>query len=172
MFLSTKQKFRFCCLVRFLFIFKISQQSDGFSTLKGELLPFIIKKQMSRPGLSSNEFDKPFSIVNVNVKNDDIFNVSHVAFFFSVGKYYYIFPIPHPQFVNASDLQSKITATSLYNDSNTKGAYNADVIRCYATRAPDTVFGIRVNTTLGYCAANQKVKHMTLKRKKRTDLIY
>lgn len=50
-------------------------RSDGFSTLKGELLPYIIKKQMSRPGITASEFEKPFSMVNVNIKNDDIFNV-------------------------------------------------------------------------------------------------
>lgn len=50
-------------------------KSEGFSTLKGELLPYIIKKQMSRPGIAASEFEKPFSMVNVNIKNDDIFNV-------------------------------------------------------------------------------------------------
>lgn len=50
-------------------------KSEGFSTLKGELLPYIIKKQMSRPGIAASELEKPFSMVNVNIKNDDIFNV-------------------------------------------------------------------------------------------------
>lgn len=52
-------------------------QSEGFSTLKGELLPYVIRKQMSRPGPGTGDGDKPFSVCNVNVKVDDIFNVSH-----------------------------------------------------------------------------------------------
>lgn len=51
--------------------------NEGFSTFKGELLPYIIRKQMSRPGPSASDGDKPFSAVNVNVKVDDIFDVSN-----------------------------------------------------------------------------------------------
>lgn len=50
-------------------------ESKGFFSLKGELLPFLIKKQMSRPK-AANDSDKISSEVNVNVKFDDIFNVS------------------------------------------------------------------------------------------------
>lgn len=50
------------------------KNSQGLSTIKGELLPFIVKKQMSRP--AHPEQDKPLSEVNVNIKVDDIFDVS------------------------------------------------------------------------------------------------
>lgn len=54
-------------------------------------------------------------------------------------------------------MQTKIRETSLFNDSGAGGPYHADWIRCYASRAPKDVFGIRVNTTLNYCAANKKI---------------
>lgn len=56
-------------------------ESQGFSTVKGELLPYIVKKQMSRP-VNYGENDKPSSELNVDVKIDDIFNVSLLKFKF------------------------------------------------------------------------------------------
>lgn len=49
-------------------------RSKSFYTLKGELLPYIVKKQMSRPK-QANDSDKMVSEANVNVHDDDIFNV-------------------------------------------------------------------------------------------------
>lgn len=46
-----------------------------FSSIKDKLVPFILKKQMSRPQ-TSLEADKPMSDFNVNTKMEDIFNVS------------------------------------------------------------------------------------------------
>lgn len=43
--------------------------------MKGELLPLVIKKQLSRPFVSENSADKPFSEVNMNTKMEDIFKV-------------------------------------------------------------------------------------------------
>lgn len=51
-------------------------RSKSFYTLKGELLPYIVKKQMSRPKLA-NDSDKMISEANVNVQDDDIFNVMY-----------------------------------------------------------------------------------------------
>lgn len=72
---------------------------------------------------------------NVNLKGDDIFH-----------------------FISQSDLESKIIETSLYNDSVNRKPFNDDVIRCYAVNAEPECFGLRVNTVLSYCAANQKVR--------------
>lgn len=50
-------------------------QKDNFSTLKGEFLPYIIKKQMSR--MSHPSHIEATSEVGVNLKfEDDIFQVS------------------------------------------------------------------------------------------------
>lgn len=50
-------------------------RSKSFYTLKGELLPYIVRKQMSRPKLAANDSDKIVSEANVSLQDDDIFNV-------------------------------------------------------------------------------------------------
>lgn len=59
---------------------RILFKTDGFSTLKGELLPYIVKKQLSRPSIA--EHDKLTSVINANTKVDEIFNVSkpHISY--------------------------------------------------------------------------------------------
>lgn len=54
-------------------------------------------------------------------------------------------------------MDTKIIGTTLCNDSTSKSLYNSDVIRCYTVTSPKESFGIRVNTLLGYCAANQSI---------------
>lgn len=111
-----------------------SFQENSFSTLKGELIPSIVKKQLSRPSAHSVDGDRALSIVNVNPKSDDIFH-----------------------FVSQTELDKKIIETSLFNDSVNRKPYNDDVIRCYVVNSEPECFGIRINTILSYCAANQKV---------------
>lgn len=101
-------------------------------SLKGELIPKIVKKQMSRP-TCVNENEKPMSVLN-KVNEDDFFHL-----------------IPH------SDLDKKITETSLFNDTDNRNPFSGDLIRCYALAPQDNCFGIRVNTTPSYHAINQKV---------------
>lgn len=103
---------------------------ENFSTIKGELLPYIVKKQMARP--ESSLSDKPTSEV-VNIKSRDIF-----------------------QFVASFECNQKIIETSVFNDSRSKSAYNSDQIRCYSVIAPKETFGIRVNNVMGYCTANKQ----------------
>lgn len=104
-------------------------RSDRFSTIKGELLPFIIKKQMSRPSRNSNaEYSE------VNFDANDIFDL-----------------------LGQDDLEKKVLETNLNNFSRLKKTHDAELIRCYAYIAPADSVGIRVNTMLGYCNANRKV---------------
>lgn len=128
--------------------------NEGFSTLKGELLPYIIRKQLSRPGPGAIDGDNPFSTTISDDKSDDIFSVGLMKY-----RFLNVIDLNHLlfQFIKHTDLQTKIRETSLFNDSSAGGAYHADWIRCYANRAPKDVFGIRVNTTLNYCAANKKI---------------
>lgn len=109
-------------------------ESEGFSTLKGELLPYVVKKQMSRPAAAVSETDKPMSDFNVSSKHDDIFN-----------------------FISRSLLAPKIAATTLYSEERSKLVKDIDVIKCYAVKAPKESFGLRVNTVKSFCAANQKI---------------
>lgn len=101
--------------------------------MKGELIPYIVKKQMSR--LPTNpEHEKPLSVVNLNTKQDNILH-----------------------FISQDNLERKITDTSLFNDSVNRNPFSDDLIRCYALGPQENCFGIRVNTTLSYCTVNQKV---------------
>lgn len=103
-------------------------RSDRFSTIKGELLPFIIKKQMSRPSKSN------FGQSEVSYDTDDIFDL-----------------------LGQDDLDKKVLETNLNNFSRLKKSHDAELIRCFAYIAPADSIGIRVNTILGYCNANKKV---------------
>lgn len=64
------------------------------------------------------------------------------------------------QYLPDDEMEELITRASLYNENDSRAPYSKDKIRCYASQAPDEAFGLRVNTTLGYCAANQKVSEM------------
>lgn len=102
-------------------------------SLKGELIPKIVKKQMSRPPQTAEQ-EKPMSMVNMNTKQDDIFHL-----------------------ISLNDSDKKITETSLFNESDNRNPFSDDLIRCYALKPQENCFGIRVNTTPSYCAINQKV---------------
>lgn len=51
--------------------------NEGFSTIKGELLPYIIRKQLSKSGPGAVDGDNPFSTTISDDKSDDIFSVSY-----------------------------------------------------------------------------------------------
>lgn len=104
-------------------------KSDRFSTIKGELLPFIIKKQMSRP---SNTSTIGYSEASLDL--NDIFD-----------------------HVKQDELDQKVIETNLNNFSRLKKSHDAELIRCYAYIAPADAIGIRVNTMLGFCVANKKI---------------
>lgn len=104
-------------------------KSDHFSTIKGELLPFIIKKQMSRPTRADN-----FGYSEVSFDSNDIF-----------------------EHVKQDELDQKVLETNLNNFSRLKKSHDAELIRCFAYIAPAESVGIRVNTMLGFCIANKKV---------------
>lgn len=103
----------------------------NFTTLKGELLPYIVSKQLSRPKQS---IDDKTSMVQVDLKED--------IFHFAMEK----------------PLDVLIRKMSAYNDHSTdlEDAYNEDVIRCYA-HVSNEKFGLRVNTVQMYHLANAKV---------------
>jgi translation initiation factor eIF-2B subunit gamma len=104
-------------------------KTDRFSTVKGELLPFIIKKQMSRPTNPSN--------VGYSEASLDLYDI-----FDHVGQ---------------DELSHKVIETNLNNFSRLKKSHDAELIRCYAYIAPSDCIGIRVNTMLGFCVANKKI---------------
>ncbi|XP_053962413.1 translation initiation factor eIF-2B subunit gamma [Anastrepha ludens] len=110
-------------------------KKENISTLKGEFLPYIVKKQMSKKPGSPFAAPDIHSEVGVSTKpENDIF---HYA--------------PNTQ------LEQRIQKSTLFNDSRIKEPYNGDLIRCYAVVAPKESIGVRVNTTLMFYAINQKI---------------
>lgn len=101
----------------------------NISTIKGELLPHIIKKQLSKPPKATNKNDA------INSK-DDIFS-----------------------YAQESKLTQLIREYSSYNDhtGDMKPCYHGDCIRCYAYVANADTYGIRVNTLHAYWSVNRTV---------------
>ncbi|XP_046390463.1 translation initiation factor eIF-2B subunit gamma [Ischnura elegans] len=122
------------------------------STIKGELLPYVVKKQLSkRLNLMSDQTaiseraGEDESIVNSSCNKKDIF-----------------------QFAQEDDETLRIRQMSVWNDhsNDVSPAFHGDSIRCYADLVPETTdnkdsskkpFGIRANTLANYCAINQMV---------------
>ncbi|KAK2587569.1 hypothetical protein KPH14_003697 [Odynerus spinipes] len=107
--------------------------NKSFSTLKGELLPYIVSKQLSKPPKQTTE-EKNTSMVQVNLQED--------IFRFAVSK----------------PLDELIRGMSAYNDHSTdlEDAYHGDIIRCYA-HIVNKGFGLRTNTIQTYHLANLKI---------------
>ncbi|XP_011188620.1 translation initiation factor eIF-2B subunit gamma [Zeugodacus cucurbitae] len=113
-------------------------KKENFSTLKGEFLPYLIKKQMSKKSGSSAAPPDMHSEVGVNIKlENDIFH-----------------------YASNTQLEQRIQKATLFNDSRIKEPYNGDLIRCYAVVAPKESLGVRVNTTLSFFAINQKISNI------------
>ncbi|KAK7872809.1 hypothetical protein R5R35_011927 [Gryllus longicercus] len=112
-------------------------QEKSFTTLKGELLPYIVKKQLSK-NVKSMETEPNASIIGVDVKKE-------VA-----------------QFAAGDQLDTDICNMSTFNDhhGDMKSAYHGDSIRCYAYIAGNDTFGMRANTLPVYCSLNRKVKNL------------
>ena len=111
---------------------KFLDQERSLSTLKGELLPFVVRKQSSKPPqLSGGDV----ATVTVNGKKDIY------------------------QFAKESNLVNKILPATLSNDhsGDMKGMFQDDEIRCYAHIASDKYFGIRVNTLPAYAHINREI---------------
>ncbi|CAK9826665.1 Translation initiation factor eIF-2B subunit gamma [Anthophora retusa] len=107
--------------------------NKNFTTLKGELLPYIVSKQFSKPPKQCVD-DKNTSIVRINLKED----------------------IYH--FATEKPLDEMIRKMSAYNDHDTdlEDAYHGDIIRCYAY-IDSAKFGLRANTIQMYHLANTKI---------------
>ncbi|XP_011163998.1 translation initiation factor eIF-2B subunit gamma [Solenopsis invicta] len=101
------------------------------TTLKGELLPYMVSKQLSGPKQSVNDRT---SMMQMNLK-EDIFH-----------------------FAKENPLDELIRKMSAFNDHNTdlEDAYNGDIIRCYA-HVSNEKFGLRANTVQMYHLANAKI---------------
>ncbi|KAL0892111.1 hypothetical protein ABMA27_015313 [Loxostege sticticalis] len=108
-------------------------ETDKFTSVKGELVPHIVKKQLSKPQNPAEK--KGTSEKNLEITKD-IFD-----------------------FATESGYESKIREMSSYNDHKfgTKGVYYNDLIRCYAHIPDKNTFGMRVNTLSSFYLSNSKI---------------
>ncbi|XP_047985910.1 translation initiation factor eIF-2B subunit gamma [Leguminivora glycinivorella] len=108
-------------------------EADKFISVKGELVPHIVKKQLSKPKNPSEK--KGFSEKNLDISKD--------IFDYAVEHGY----------------ESQIRDMSHYNDHElgTKGVYYNDILRCYAHIAEKNTYGIRVNTLSAFYLSNSKI---------------
>ncbi|KAF5287809.1 hypothetical protein FQR65_LT12177 [Abscondita terminalis] len=106
-------------------------EDTSISTIKGELLPRIIRKQLLKP----KKVDHNVSIVNTKDKND-------------------IF-----EYAKESQLKYLIRNSSSFNDhyGDLKSSYHDDIIRCFAYIAEPDVFGVRVNNLPAYYNINLQI---------------
>lgn len=104
-----------------------------FSTLKGELLPYIVKKQLSKPKSAAEE--KNASMINVDLRKDIFKFASHRGY------------------------EKEITQFSSYNDHSygMKALYHEDLIRCYGFIPKNECFGMRINTLSAFYLVNSKI---------------
>lgn len=110
---------------------KFLDHERSLSTLKGELLPYIVRKQSSKPAQIIEEV----SVVSGTIKKDIY------------------------QFAEESNIVSKVLPKSIFNDhwGDMKGTFQDDKIRCYAHIADSSSFGMRVNTLQAYACINRQV---------------
>jgi translation initiation factor eIF-2B subunit gamma len=112
-------------------VIKYLNSQPNFSTIKGELLPHIVKKQLSKPP------KKPEGkSVASKYDSEDIFN-----------------------YAKEDDYSVEIREASSYSDhsGDLKPIYHGDSIRCYAVLASKDYIGVRLNTLPTYWAINNTV---------------
>jgi len=102
---------------------------SNISTLKGELLPFVVKKQLSKHCKNIEPNKK--GIEDEEEKKPDIFNIS-----------------------KESDIETNIRSMSCFGNSTNF----EEMIKCYAC-VIDSNIGIRANTLYDYCRVNKIVSN-------------
>ncbi|XP_025198720.1 translation initiation factor eIF-2B subunit gamma [Melanaphis sacchari] len=104
----------------------------NISTLKGELLPFVVKKQLSKHSKNIEPSEK--CIEDEEDEKPDIFNIS-----------------------KESDIETNIRSMSCFgNISNFE-----EIIKCYAC-VIDSNIGIRANTLYDYCRINKIIHKLNI----------
>ncbi|XP_058064881.1 translation initiation factor eIF-2B subunit gamma [Anopheles bellator] len=103
--------------------------SDAISSVKGEMLPHIIKKQMLQPQtIPEND---GVSEMNLNLKIDNIF-----------------------RFALMTEMDEKIDKASIYNKEKKPVIHP---IRCYVHLADAGAYGLRINNVRSFLSCNMKI---------------
>ncbi|KAF5284330.1 hypothetical protein FQA39_LY04623 [Lamprigera yunnana] len=126
-------------------VVKYLQHESNISTIKGELLPHIIKKQLLKPAKTN---------FNVSVVDDTDRNDIFV-------------------YAKESPLELAIRNASSFNDhyGDLKSSYHNDVIRCFACIADPKSFGVRVNNLTAYYSINLQIVDKWEKLSKDNQLV-
>ncbi|XP_022122865.2 translation initiation factor eIF-2B subunit gamma [Pieris rapae] len=106
---------------------------DKFTSIKGELIPHLVKKQLSKP---KNALEKKGMSENNMDINKDIFD-----------------------YALENGYEKQIREMSAYNDHKlgSKGVYSGDILRCYAHIPDKSTFGMRINTLSAFYLSNNKI---------------
>ncbi|PSN35021.1 Translation initiation factor eIF-2B subunit gamma [Blattella germanica] len=117
---------------------KHNRISISFGTLKGEMIPYIVKKQLSRNNRTKSDHDTSGGGSGDDMKKD-LFH-----------------------FAQEDPLVHMIRNMSFYSDhsGDMLPAYHGDIVRCYGYVAPTDNFGIRTNTVAAYCDINRRIKSL------------
>lgn len=111
-------------------VVKYLQSNKMISTIKGELLPYIVSKQNACSGGESNSDSED------DDDEDEIYTIAKE---------------------NDTELQIRKTSTYIDHRGDMNDCYNGDSIRCYAHVASSEYFGFRINTLPAYWSTNGKV---------------
>uniref|UniRef100_A0A0A9WNQ6 Translation initiation factor eIF2B subunit gamma n=1 Tax=Lygus hesperus TaxID=30085 RepID=A0A0A9WNQ6_LYGHE len=106
--------------------------NKDLSTLKGEVVPFVVKKQ-SKVNKPHTKVDDKASVIGADIKTE----LSH--------------------FAQEDELTLKVRQMSSFTDNRCNPVYSGDTVRCYADILKDSEFTIRANTLQQYCVANRMV---------------
>lgn len=114
-------------------VIEFLKENNTFSTIKGELIPYVVSKQ--HPVLEKKKQEQELSMVP-DVESGDIF---HFAQQFD------------------TDVEHKIRSASTYMDhkGDMNESYHGDFVRCYAHVTNN--FGMRINNLPAYWSINGKV---------------
>ncbi|XP_073977354.1 eukaryotic translation initiation factor 2B subunit gamma [Rhodnius prolixus] len=104
------------------------------STLKGEVLPFVVKKHIEKScKIEPPKVEDKASIVGEDLKTE----------------------LKH--FTQEKELVQKVRNMSAYTDNRFQVCYQRDSLRCYAQIYNKSAYAVRANTLQQYCLANREV---------------
>jgi len=110
-------------------------QDNAFSALKGEVLPYLVKKQ--------------FSKANISKQNDEEDEIKKVTF--ELGGF--------ESFIKTDELEEQKQKLSSWNDhsGDLKGAYHNRMLKCFAYVIDGAGTCLRCNTMQSYWELNQQI---------------
>ncbi|KAK9506579.1 hypothetical protein O3M35_008482 [Rhynocoris fuscipes] len=105
-----------------------------FSTLKGEVLPFVVRKHLGKScKVTTQKTEDKASVIAVDLKTE----LGH--------------------FAQENDLVEKVRAMSVYSDNRFQVCYQGDTLRSYAFICNYGTYAVRANSMQQYWLANREI---------------